>query len=478
MDIGQSQAIKPKRTIRPHTAALIFAALILFAPKLHVIDLVPDVIAYFLLLYIIAPYAVIDHHLAEAQRYLEHMLLIGAAEVVSVLFIYGFLSVSPQEQPMSILLCCFVFAFFRIKTVFPLTRELCDGLTYLDTRNDGTVFCSHRTRRRLFTGRGKPRMKEYPYSRTEWLMNCTRVFVVASSVLNVLPELVALSYVPDDDTIINMYRYVPLFRGFAIIVALPFCIVWLVRMISFARYVRRDQEYYCRLDTFYARDELLHPERQTQKHLRRTCMLMILFAVFTMDFSVDKINVFPDFIGAFLLIAAFLMLRRYVHAAKKYVLMTVGYALASGVHYVISTIFFSRYNPESILRSERIRQAYIPVQVLAILEGIMLALVMVALFKALNVIIENYTGYQIEGTANYSKEEKLKEEHDALKRGMIPTFVAAVFTVISGPMYVFARPTVEFAWGFTVLIPGIFALLLSSRLRAIRDGIDSRYMLK
>ena len=145
--------------------------------------------------------------------------------------------------------------------------------------------------------------------------------------------------------------------------------------------------------------------------------------------------------------------------------------------YVFSTIFFTKYNPESILRSERIRQEYIPVQVLAVLEGAMLAFVMFALFKALFSLIDDYTGYQIEQTANYSREQKLKEEHDTLKQGMIPTMVAAVFTVISGPLYVFIRPTVEFAWGFTVLIPGVFAMLLNSRLRAIRDGIDDRFLL-
>lgn len=463
--------------IRPHTAALIIAAFILFTPRLHVIDIVPDVIAYFLLLHIIAPYAVIDHHLAEAQRYLEHLLLISAAEIVSVLFIYGFLAAAPQEQPMFILLCCFVFAFFRIKTIFPLTKELGEGLMYLDTRNDGTLFCTHRTRRRLFLLKGKARIKEYSYSRTEWIMSSTRVYVVTISLLNVLPELAALSYVPGDDTVVNMYRYIPLFRGFAIIVALPFCLVWLARMISYACFVRKDRAYYQRLDALYEQDELMHPERQTLKQMRRMCMLMILFAAFTMDFSVDRINVFPDFIGALLLMAAFLTLRRYVTHAKKYALLSAGYAAMSVAHYAVSTIFFTKYNPESILRSERIRLEYIPVQILAVLESVMLALVMVALFKALITIIENYTGYQIEGTANYSREQKLKEEHDALKRGMVPAYVAAVFTVISGPMYVFIRPTVEFAWGFTVLIPGIFTLLLSGRLRAIRDGIDSRFML-
>ncbi|MBQ8718943.1 MAG: hypothetical protein IJY66_06730, partial [Clostridia bacterium] len=65
-----SQTTKIKYRIRPHGFLLIACAVILFFPKLNIIDFLPDALAYLLLLYVIAPYAVIDSHIAEAQKYM------------------------------------------------------------------------------------------------------------------------------------------------------------------------------------------------------------------------------------------------------------------------------------------------------------------------------------------------------------------------------------------------------------------------
>ena len=467
-----------KQLIRPRTLLLVVSALILFFPKLHVIDVLPDVVAYLLLLYILAPYAVIDSHLAEAQKYLEKLALIGVAEVASIFFIYGFLSQSPQEQPMTILLCCFVLGFFKIKTVFPLTKELGDGLIYLDTRNDGTMFCSAYTRRLRTPFRKKRRIRQYSYSVTDRVMRSVRTFTVASAILNTLPELAALYYVPGDDTVFALYDYIALLRGFCMFIAFFFGVAFVRSMIGYARQIGKDTAYYARLQALYKQDELLHPERKTQQYLRRAFLLLTLFAVFTMDFSLDRINMLPDFLAAFWLLLVFWMLRRYIAHAARYALITLGYAGASVAHFVVNTAFWSHYNPESIGRNERIRVAYIPVQILSCLEGVMLLAAMVCLFFALYQIIDRYTGYEIEGSANYSREEKLKEEHRELKRTLLPAVVFGALTVISGPAYTFLRPSVEFAWMFSVVIPAIFAILLTLRCMRIQDGIDSRFMLK
>ena len=477
--MDQPQVTKLKYSIRPHGALLILCAVVLFFPKLNVIDVLPDAIAYLILLYVIAPYAVIDSHIAEAQKYMEQMLMISAAECVSVPFIYLYLSKSPQEQPMLVLLCCFVFAFFRIKTIIPLTRALGDGLMYLDTRNDGTMFCQAHTRRYLRkTKDGKVRVRKYSYSVTDRMMRAIRTFIVASSILNTLPELAALSYVPGDDTVFPMYDYIALFRGFSMIIALPFGVVFLCRVIRYTRDITGDRSYYTRLHVLYEQEVKMHPERQTQKYLRRTFVLITLFAVFTMDFSVDRINVLPDFVAAIFLVAAFWMLRRYISRVSRYIAVAAGYAVASIAHFIASTSFWSRYNPESISRSERIRAAYIPVQVLSVLEAILLLGAMLVLMRALYEVIERYTGYEIEGTANYSREEKLREEHAALQRALIPVAALGVMTVCCGPLYTFLRPSLEFAWFFSVLIPAVFAIVLTTRLIRIRDGVDSRFLLK
>ncbi len=473
-NIGKDGERATKDVLRPRGVLLILAGVILMLPHLHVIDILPDAPAYLILLYVIAPYAMLDDHMREAQRYLEHMLLISVAELASVFLIYMVLSSSPQEQPMTILLCCFVFAFFRIKTVFPLTAELTSGLEYLDVRSGCSVFSQDNATPRQ-TARRNSRKN---VSVSDRMMRAVRTFIVATSVLNTLPEFAALSYVPGDDTVRNIYEYISLLRGFCFLISLIFGIVFFCRLIRFTRRVTADHTCYAQLNLCYCRENDAHPERKTQRRLRRTFWLMTAFSIFTMDFMVDRVNVLPGFVAAVWLLFAFLMLGRELSHFRASVWVTIGYALVSCAHFVVSTIFWQRYVPENITRSERIRAKYIPVQVLSVCEAIMLLLCMLALFRALFELIDRHTGYEIEGTVNYSREEKLQQEHAAYKKDLIPAMILGFMTVLSGPLFTFLRPTVEFAWLFSALIPAAFAVVLTVKLAHIRDGVDDRCLLK
>lgn len=148
---------------------------------------------------------------------------------------------------MMVLLCCFVFAFFRIKIVLSLTRALGDGLSYLDMRNDGTMFCQSFMRRLISLRRGKKRVRKYSYSVTDRMMRAIRTFVIATSVLNTLPELSALSYLPGDDTVFQLYDYIALLRGFSMMVSLIFGVVFVCRVLRFTRDIGTDLAYYARL---------------------------------------------------------------------------------------------------------------------------------------------------------------------------------------------------------------------------------------
>lgn len=475
-NIGEDGERTIKDVIRPRGVLLILAGAILMLPHLHVIDIIPDALAYLILLYVIAPYAMLDDHMREAQRYLEHMLLISVAELASVFLIYMVLSSSPQEQPMTILLCCFVFAFFRIKTVFPLTTELTSGLEYLDVRSGCSVFSRDDTVSRK-TARRNSRKNA---SVSDRMMRAVRIFIVATSVLNTLPEFAALSYIPGDDTVRNTYEYISLLRGFCFLISLIFGIVFFCRLIRFTRRVTADHTRTCytQLNLCYCRENDAHPERETQRRLRKTFWLMTAFSIFTIDFMVDRVNVLPGFVAAILLLFVFLVLRQELSHFRASVWVTIGYALVSGAHFVVSTIFWQRYVPESITRSERIRAKYIPVQVLSVCEAIMLLLCMLALFRALFELIDRHTGYEIEGTVNYSREEKLHQEHAAYKKDLIPAMILGFMTVLSGPLFTFLRPTVEFAWLFSALIPAAFSVVLTMKLAHIRDGVDDRFLLK
>ena len=470
---------KTKAPIRVRQGALVLAVLLLFLPDLHVIDFTPDLIAYLLLLLVFSPYTVLNEHMAQAVRLLERMALISGAQILSVFWIFGFLSINPAEQPVATLLCCFVFAFFKIMTGISLCRELCDGLIHLDTCYDGTMFCTYPTpRRRVIFGRkGRAARRVGRYNITEKASRACQIFLICKVALNTLPEFASLSDGAYDDMVFNWYQYVSLFRAAAMLLATVLGIVWMIRMLRYVHAISGDHEYYARLCASYMEEDRLHPERRTQRTLRVAFLMITLFAVFTIDFSLDNINVFPDFLGAIFLLIMMKMLRPYLSSVKLPSIATVVYIVLSLGNYWITTAFFTEYRPESILRSEKIRIAYIPVQIATVLESIALLAVLVCLLRLLFEVIDRYTGYEIESTVNYSREEKLAQEHRELKRHYVAAGVFGALTVLSNIMYVFLRPTMDFMWLFGTVIPAVFAVLVWLRLNELREHVDSKFML-
>jgi hypothetical protein len=304
-----------------------------------------------------------------------------------------------------------------------------------------------------------------------------QIFLFCKVSLNTLPEFAALSSNPYDDFMFDWYDYVLLFRGAAILVSAILSLWWLIRMLRYIHAIGKDREYYARLSEAYAEEDRLHPERRTQRILRLACLMITLFAVFTVDFTVDNINVFPDAIGAVMLLIMMRMLQPYVSSMKQSKILVSAYAVVSLGNYVLTTLFFMKYRPESILRSERIRMAYIPVKIVTVIESLLLLLVMMCVLKLLFEMIDQYTGYEIESTANYSKEEKLKEEHSYLKSRYRATGVFGCLTVICNIAYVFLRPTFNFMWLFGCIVPAVFAVLLYLRLCELKDRVDSKFML-
>ena len=468
-----------KSPIRVRRGALILAVLLLCLPGIHVLDLTPDFIAYLLLISVFAPYAVLNEHMAEAVRMLEKMALISGAQLLSVFWIFGFLSVNPLEQPMATLLCCFVFAFFKIMIGFPLCQQLCDGLIHLDTCYDGTMYCVHKTYRQTTIFGRKRRFPRPPsrYNITERMCHACQIFLICRVALNTLPEFAALSSNAYDDQVFNWYEYVSLFRGATFFVSLIFGVWWLIHMLRYIHAISKDKAYYERLSAAYAEEDRLHPERRTRRMLRVAFLMITLYAVFTIDFSLDNFNILPDFLGAIALLIMLHLLRPYLSSVRMPRILISVYALISLGNYILTTLFFTKYRPESILRSERIRVAYIPVQVATVIESIALTAVMVCLLKILFEIIDRYTGYEIESTANYSREEKLAQEHRELKRRYVGACVFGALTVLCNIAYVFLRPTLNFMWLFGCIVPAVFAVLVWVRLSELQDHVDSKFML-
>ena len=130
----------------------------------------------------------------------------------------------------------------------------------------------------------------------------------------VLPELTVLfSNQSGEDKWLRwsfLYGYVGLLRLFSVAIMLAFGIVWLVRVIRYAKAVRRDEPFLASLRLSPDGYMEAHPDLVRCRAVRRGLFLLGASAVPTIDFFVDGINVLPDAVaGICVLCAAVSMLK-------------------------------------------------------------------------------------------------------------------------------------------------------------------------
>ncbi len=133
-------------------------------------------------------------------------------------------------------------------------------------------------------------------------------------VMAVLPELTVLfSNQSGEDKWLRwsfLYGYVGLLRLFSVAIMLAFGIVWLVRVIRYAKAVRRDEPFLASLRLSLDGYMEAHPDLVRCRAVRRGLFLLGASAVLTIDFFVDGINVLPDAVaGICVLCAAVSMLK-------------------------------------------------------------------------------------------------------------------------------------------------------------------------
>ena len=174
---------KPRR-LGKYLGIGLFAAgaVFLFDPFISVVDLLPDALGYLLMLVGLYRLSDLDERLAEACKGLRYLALIGVARLVSLFLTFGL--VSPNEQPVFVLLILFTLGVLDCIILIPMWKNFCGGILYLGSRNDATTMFDRE-------GRGGYTLRR---NSAERYTAYTVAFFVLREVLAVLPELTVLSH--------------------------------------------------------------------------------------------------------------------------------------------------------------------------------------------------------------------------------------------------------------------------------------------
>ncbi len=305
----------------------IIAGFILLAnPIIHVIDILPDFVGFFLLAAGLAKMSYMNGKLTYVRG---SFLKLGWVELVRVLCIVFI----PYTEDTALLLFAFVFGVAELILFLPALHDLFDGLSYLGMQYGGeSVFAKKKT------GNGKS--VEYGTR----LMRLTGVFYVIRVVCTVLPELTSLQMFDGRGTVdlyaVDYRGFKNLFYIASFLLVIILGIVWIVALCRYFGRIAGDKTFMANLREVYDRDIRVKTGVFTAKRMKCVMALYIFAAALSLGMYIDDVNVFPGILSAILLSIAALFLGRDVKAAYAVLPVSVLRSVLSVVSLLRQKVYF------------------------------------------------------------------------------------------------------------------------------------------
>lgn len=473
------------------------AGLFLADPSVGFYDWMPDAVGYLLLCVGLQRLADLNDSVEQAWRGFRAMAWVGVAQIVAAWVIHHYLpslgtAANPYERPVSILLCVFLTGLARCCFLIPAFRHLFRGIQALAELHGGSVMLAER--------RGKSLSQRMSARTTRWIL--------ASSILSILPELAVLTtfeynaagkseypeWFAGGQTSVNFdwYTYVELFRLFVSMILIVICLLWVIGFLRWILCLRSDASLRQGIEALYQARVAPRTGMLTVRRLRRSAILINAGAIFAASFRNSNVQVsdtvhsqgvlmgsyelLPGVVCALLVLLGVLCLeipkqKKLPCAASCLLLGGVSVAQA-----LINNAYLSRFYPGDSLYREEAYWSFLGLRAVQVAEALATLLVIGCLLLALWQVVCLHTG-PLRGTesdAEFSARagSSLRRE---LKKQMWIVFALFFVAAVAQSLYTWMQ--LEHPWMWIIaLVLWIFAIgKLIFTVKDILEEAQERY---
>ena len=483
---------KTVKTVFPFglmTAAVIF----LMNPTVQLVDILPDLFAYILLVAGLGRLADLNESVYEAREKIKKMFFVCAAKLIVFFMAFGGL-VSPQEQSNFILVACLSFCVIDLLILVPAVRALFAGMMQLATKYGSVAIFATRPKalprepRKGFRNDKQRRAFELRVKRIEYknarlrcalekLQTLTLAFVFAKPIMALLPEFSALSSTEYNEGLVDFYDFISLFRGFGFILLLPFAIVWGVRVFRFLASLRRDTAFCEQCQIRYEEDVLPRTDLFTRRAVYAAMSVLGIAMIFSLDFYLEYYNVIPDTLCAAFIIGGILLIRRYITNWKPVVISAVGYGVMTLISSALTVYFNQVHYFNAIYWDDAAYLVFTAERAATVLENALFVLMLWLLVRAMTQMVTRYSGFSVTSADDPLSDTRVQRVHAELKKSLYVFFFAGVAAAVSGVAYEFFKPTVPYIWMIDFAVSVFYIYLFYRATWEIREQVEYKYML-
>ncbi len=389
----------PERKKRPPVitwGGFIVALFLLLNPMPMILDLLPDAIAYLLILFALRRAVGEIDVFNDFKKTTSKLLLVSAVKIPAFFLM---LNVWGGDTRQRSIVAVFALAFSIVEFLFLRSwiRDLFDA-----TARYGQKYDCHAA---LAECGDSYRLSP------EKLERLTFIFFIVRAILSCLPEMTLVPLPADTataDYVFNWNAMYPVCALVAAIAVMIFGVIWFCYISAYFKRIARDKEAAARMQADITRGS--RAERENDFRLIRLATYFLLAGVILqIDLLFDNVNYLPDVLSALLFFAAGYSLYHLLGRHRIAYILPLIYAGTSLIYTIFYNRFYHLYGDAALAyRDDGALMAYVPVAVTGVLCGILLILSVLYLLFALRGTVKHYTGITQNGLTARHLDEKLR----------------------------------------------------------------------
>lgn len=359
---------------------LIWSVLFFFNPCINIVDILPDFFGCVLLIRGLSKMADICPAISDAVSGLGRLRIVLLIKLLAVILV-------PLVDSTYVLVFTLSAVTLEFIYLLPAIGRIFDGFEYLGTRYDGNAVFGYRYK----TSNGK-----IGIVKSSTVKSLTMIFFIVKGILNVAPELCVLSdyeysgYVVSGVQI-NIADYKYPFLAIGMFITLVIGIIWMYYMISYLKHISRETPFIERLSEEYDRKIASNDKLLFTRAMSLSFSLIVAGFVFFANFKFDGVNIIPTFIGAILLTAAAINLKKYMNT-RSAITVCAAFSAVSAVSFAFDTYLFGTHG-EAAATVEKLAEQYRIHLGISAVEYILMLASVILILNIVSRIVKDHLSY-------------------------------------------------------------------------------------
>lgn len=392
---------------------LIAGFIILANPVIHVVDILPDAVGFFLIAAALTKTSYYVGYISKARDGFMKLAFLEIVKFFSVVLI-------PYTSGSAKILLVFVFGLAELILFIPTLNSLYEGISFIG----------------LWYGGDSVYAKKVKKNKTVELVSSTKKYIlffyilrVAATVIPELTELQMYDNIGEVKTIQNRLTYYKPFLYIVCSLAVVICgIVLIVKVASYFGGIKRDRQLNAALEAKYQTDIVPRTTLFIAKNMKNALIIFAFSVICEFVLSADSVNLMVGIIPSALLMASALIISKYEKKAKIIIPFAAVRGILSIVNLVLQVRYFSEYSVEAIDWISTAYDQYYSMAMLIAVEKIIALASALIFYTILMKTVKNQLeifGVKTD-TAQYSKKNRDLETYNSVGGKLLMCVILAI----------------------------------------------------